>query len=65
MKKGYDKAVDWWSLGCVLYEMLYCRLPFKFKKGQKINLSMYKEKIPFDKKSSEEVQDLIKKLLIF
>ena len=65
MKRGYDKAVDWWSLGCVLYEMLYCRLPFKFKKGQKINLSMYKEKITFDKKISEEAQDLIKKLLIF
>ena len=65
LRKGYDKAVDWWSLGCVLYEMLYCRLPFKFKKGQKINLSMYKEKITFDKKISEEAQDLIKKLLIF
>jgi len=65
LRKGYDKSVDWWSLGCVLYEMLYSRLPFKFKKGQKISLSMYKEKIPFDKKISEEAQDLIQNLLIF
>ena len=65
LKKGYNKSVDWWSLGCVLYEMLYCRLPFKFKKGQKFSLSIYKEKIQFDKKISEEAQDLIKKLLIF
>ena len=65
LKKGYDKAVDWWSLGCVLYEMLYGRLPFKFKKGQKISLNIYKEEIPFDKKISEEAKDLIINLLIF
>ena len=65
LKKGYDKSVDWWSLGCVLYEMLYCRLPFKFKKGQKISLSIYKEEIPFDKKISEDAKDFISNLLIF
>ena len=65
LKKGYDKSVDWWSLGCVLYEMLYCRLPFKFKKGEKISLSIYKEEIPFDKKISEDAKDFISNLLIF
>ena len=65
LRKGYDKAVDWWSLGCVLYEMLYGRLPIKFKKGEKISLRIYKEEIHFDSKISEEAKDLIKKLLIF
>jgi serine/threonine protein kinase len=22
-KQPYDKTVDWWCLGCVLYEMLF------------------------------------------
>ena len=26
--KGYTKAVDYWSLACVFYEMLACRTPF-------------------------------------
>ena len=27
-KKGYDYRIDWWTLGCVLYEMVFCEPPF-------------------------------------
>jgi serine/threonine protein kinase len=26
--EGHGRAVDWWSLGILLYEMLFARLPF-------------------------------------
>ena len=65
LRKGYDKAVDWWSLGCVMYEMIYGKLPFKFKKGEKISMDIYRQTVGFDTRISEEGKDLIKNLLIF
>jgi serine/threonine protein kinase len=35
-KKGYDKTVDWWSLGCFFYEMITGCLPFAIPKGNQI-----------------------------
>ena len=34
LRNGYTKAVDWWSLGALFYEMLVGKPPFQAKKGE-------------------------------
>ena len=60
--KGYDKSVDWWSLGCIYYEMLTGNLPFKTN-GNKINLDAFEEKIDFDENMNPLLINLISQLL--
>jgi len=35
----YDQAVDWWSFGCLVYEMLYGKCPFRTTKAKNLNPS--------------------------
>lgn len=65
INQGYDKNVDWWSLGCLIYEMLTGRLPFSIKRGNRINLDIYKQKLKFPRYLNEDAIDLISKLLVF
>ena len=64
LKKGYNKAVDWWSLGCVMFEMLSGRLPFPIKRGIKLNPKIYNRPVDFPKTMTNEAKDLIQKLLV-
>ena len=64
LKKGYDKAVDWWSLGCVMYEMLTGKLPFPIRKGIKLSRRIYQHEVDYPKKMDNNAKDLIQKLLI-
>lgn len=66
---GHGSAVDWWTLGVFLYEMLYGRTPFKGENNEKTLINIIKQPVSFPKVAavSEEMmraQDLINKLLV-
>ena len=64
INKGYDKMVDWWALGCLIYEMFVGKLAFSIKNNAKLNLDFYKKKLLFPRHIDEDAKDLINKLLV-
>jgi serine/threonine protein kinase len=68
-QQGHDKAVDWWAIGVLMYEMLIGVTPF-FNKNKNMLLTKIKNsKVIFpDRKKykidySDDLMDLITKLL--
>ena len=60
--KGYNKSVDWWSLGIVLYEMLCGYSPFR-EARERIDIEIYFKPIHHDNLISDIAFDLINKLI--
>jgi serine/threonine protein kinase len=58
----YDYRVDWWALGCLMFEMLTGKVPFAKKNRKKLYKSIQTEQPKFNS-ISEEAQDLILSLL--
>ena len=59
--KGYNKLVDWWSLGVLLYEFLAGNSPYR-EAWKHIDLKIYKKKLNKDPLISDVAFDLILKL---
>ena len=61
-EKGYDKTVDWWSLGCLLYEMLSGRVLFRFNGS--LDLSIYKKPLILPNNFTESAKKFLKDILV-
>ena len=61
--KGHNKAVDWWALGILIFEMLAGYPPFYDENPFGIYQKILKGVIDFPKHMDPNAKDLIRKLL--
>ena len=62
--RGHNKAVDWWSLGILIYEMLVGYPPFFDENTFKIYEKILEGKIEWPRHLDPAAKDMIKKLLV-
>ncbi|KAI8824952.1 kinase-like domain-containing protein [Fimicolochytrium jonesii] len=62
-KGGYEKAVDYWSLGVMLFDMLTGSPPFTGHNRRKIMDGILKKKVVWPKYLTPQARDLCNKLL--
>ncbi|XP_032678954.1 RAC-beta serine/threonine-protein kinase B [Odontomachus brunneus] len=60
----YGRAVDWWGVGVVMYEMMCGRLPFYNRDHEKLFTLILLEEVRFPRTISNEARDMLGGLLI-
>jgi len=63
-RQGHGRAVDWWSLGALLFEMISGLPPFYSRNRETMFEKIMKADISFPPFMSENAKDLLSKLLI-
>ena len=63
LSKGYNKAVDWWALGVLIYEMAAGYPPFFADQPIQIYEKIVSGKVRFASHFSSELKDLLRNLL--
>ncbi|PAA77915.1 hypothetical protein BOX15_Mlig033349g1 [Macrostomum lignano] len=63
LSKGYNKAVDWWALGVLVYEMAAGYPPFFADQPIQIYEKIVAGKVRFPSHFSTDLKDLLKNLL--
>jgi len=61
--KKYGKAVDWWSLGALGYDLMTSKPPFRGANNAKIQDNIVKAKVTFPFFMSPDAKDLLTRLL--
>jgi len=64
LNKGHGKAVDWWTLGILLYEMIAGIDPFNDDDPMAIYQKILKGKVVFPKGFDKDAKSLVKHLLV-
>lgn len=64
LNKGYGKAVDWWALGVLIFEMCAGYPPFYADTPIEIYEKILAGKVRFPSSFSKELRDLLKNLLL-
>ncbi|KAF8979898.1 hypothetical protein BGZ46_004876 [Entomortierella lignicola] len=66
MRKGYLESVDWWSLGVVMFELLFGKRPFRGKSNEMLTNSILRDPLPLPNNVmdivSEPCLDVLSKL---
>ncbi|XP_039258432.1 cAMP-dependent protein kinase catalytic subunit beta isoform X1 [Styela clava] len=63
LSKGYNKAVDWWALGVLIYEMAAGYPPFFADQPIQIYEKIVSGKVRFPSHFTSELKDLLRNLL--
>lgn len=63
MQKGHGKAVDWWSLGILIFEMLNGSCPFYDANHQRMYQKILRSELTYPAHFSAETVDLLSKLI--
>ncbi|XP_039533993.1 ribosomal protein S6 kinase beta-1 isoform X1 [Pimephales promelas] len=63
MRSGHNRAVDWWSLGALMYDMLTGAPPFTAENRKKTIDKILRCKLNLPPYLTQEARDLLKKLL--
>lgn len=61
--QGYGKAVDMWSIGVMLFIMLYGKYPFYHKCAKKLKKKIIGGNYHFPKKNNDDVSELAKNMI--
>jgi serine/threonine protein kinase len=64
LRQGHGRAVDWWSLGALLYEMITGLPPFYSRNRETMFEKIMKAELTFPPTVSETAKDLLSHLLV-